>query len=55
MAEVVLETGLLSDTRPAKPIVVTPEGSFARGLVMGILLSVPAWAAIAAALVFLLL
>jgi len=54
MADVVLDTGLLSDIRSAKPVVVTPEGSFARGLVMGVLLSVPAWAAIAA-LVFLVL
>ena len=54
MADVALKTGLLSETSSAKPAVADTEGSFARGLVMEILLAVPAWAAIAA-LVFLLL
>jgi len=46
MADVALDTGLLSGTRPARAAAVRGEGSFTRGLLFGIVLSLPAWAAI---------
>jgi hypothetical protein len=47
MADVALNTGLLSDTRPTRAAAVHSEGSFTRGLLFGIVLSLPAWTAIA--------
>jgi hypothetical protein len=53
MAEVALRTGILSEAGRVKPAVVNHQRAFARGLILAILLSIPAWAAIAALVILL--
>ncbi|WP_158258577.1 hypothetical protein [Rhodopila globiformis] len=52
MAEVALKTGILSEPDRARPA-VNDQRSFERGLVVGVLLAIPAWAAIVALVVLL--
>ncbi len=53
MADVALNTVVLPEADHVRPVVIRHERAFARGLVVAVLLSIPAWAAIAA-LVYLL-